>query len=113
MANTESTGQRESLDSASARRPIGQVLRDWATDHPTRPAVSQDGIQYTYGDLDRLSDRLAADLRERGVTVIDPLPELEKGDNPLQYHFRNDGHWNPRGHRLIGEVLQNALSGDK
>ena len=52
-------------------------------------------------------------LRERGVIVIDPLPELEKGDNPLQYHFRNDGHWNPRGHRLIGEMLRNALSGDK
>ncbi len=58
-------------------------------------------------------DRVIRALRERGVTVIDPLPELEKGDNPLQYHFRNDGHWNPRGHRLIGEVLQNALSGDK
>ena len=58
-------------------------------------------------------DRMVKALRERGVTVIDPLPELEKGDNPLQYHFRNDGHWNPRGHWLIGEVLRNALSGGK
>ena len=58
-------------------------------------------------------NRVVRALQKRGVTVIDPLPELEKGDNPLQYHFRNDGHWNPRGHWLIGEVLQNALSGNK
>ena len=58
-------------------------------------------------------DLMVSALRERGVIVIDPLPELEKGDNPLQYHFRNDGHWNPRGHRLIGEMLRNALLGDK
>ena len=58
-------------------------------------------------------DLMVGALQERGVIVIDPLPELEKGNNPLQYHFRNDGHWNPRGHRLIGEMLRDALLGDR
>ena len=55
-------------------------------------------------------DRMVRALRLRGIEVVDPLPELEKGENPLQYHFRNDGHWNPRGHGLIGEILRRALS---
>ena len=55
--------------------------------------------------------RVVRALRDRGVKVLDPLHELEKGNNPLQYHFRNDGHWNPLGHRLIGEILQGHLLG--
>ncbi len=58
-------------------------------------------------------DQMVQALRSRGVKVVNPLPELEKGNNPLQYHFRNDGHWNSRGHRLIGEILQNDLSGTR
>jgi len=58
-------------------------------------------------------DRMVRALRLRGVKSIDPLAELEKGQNPLQYHFRNDGHWNPRGHGLIGDILQHALSGGR
>lgn len=52
-------------------------------------------------------------LQNHGVRFIDPLPELEKGQNPLQYHFRNDGHWNSRGHRLIGAILGDKLSGTR
>ena len=30
---------------------------------------------------------------------------MEASGNPLQYHFRFDGHWNAAGHRLAGAAL--------
>jgi len=48
-------------------------------------------------------------LRATGIAVVDILSVLESGDNPLAYHFANDGHWNPRGHRLAAYALVQHL----
>lgn len=49
--------------------------------------------------------RFIADLRARHVDVLDLLPAIDAGGNPLQYYFRHDGHWNAAGHRLAAHAL--------
>jgi long-chain acyl-CoA synthetase len=50
---------------------LSEYLRVWAKQHPQRPAVIFYGHVLTYAELDRLSDRFAALLMQKGV---------EKGD---------------------------------
>lgn len=50
-------------------------------------------------------DRFITGLREADLDVVDMRPSFEKTGNPLQFHFKNDGHWNPLGHRKAAEVL--------
>lgn len=52
---------------------------------------------------------LVADLRERGVRVIDPRDYMERNGPPLKYHFMNDGHWRASMHRIAAEMLDEAL----
>ena len=47
--------------------------------------------------------------RALGVDVVDLKPAFEKGGAPLDYHFLNDGHWNPRGHALAAQVVSAHL----
>ena len=49
-------------------------------------------------------------LSRRGLNVVDMLGALERGGVPMRYHFRNDGHWRPEGHRLAAEALAAALA---
>jgi hypothetical protein len=44
-------------------------------------------------------------LKNLGLNVIDLLPYFEEDGNPTIYHFKNDGHWNERGHQKAAEVL--------
>ena len=53
--------------------------------------------------------RVTAALTKRGIRVVDPRLGFEAGRKPLQYHFRNDGHWNPAGHGLAAAILSEAL----
>jgi hypothetical protein len=48
-------------------------------------------------------------LEARGIRVLDLRPILEAGGNPMQYHFRTDGHWRPAGHALAARVLADFL----
>jgi hypothetical protein len=48
-------------------------------------------------------------LRALGLNVIDLRPGFEQNGNPLGYHFKNDGHWNPRGHALAAEIIASGL----
>lgn len=54
---------------------------------------------------DRLHRDLVATLSGRGVEVLDLRPFWEAGGAPLGYHFANDCHWNPRGHRLAAGAI--------
>ncbi len=39
-----------------------------------------------------------AALRRRDIRVLDLKPLWEENGDPLAWHFRFDGHWNPEGH---------------
>ena len=60
-------------------------------------------------DHERTHAAFLAALRARHINVVDLKPAFEKGGAPLQYHFRNDGHWNPRGHALAAKVVAARL----
>ena len=49
-------------------------------------------------------------LKESGAKIIDLRPFFEEGGNPLQYYFRNDGHWNERGHLKAAEAVAGFLN---
>ncbi|WP_262697422.1 MULTISPECIES: (2,3-dihydroxybenzoyl)adenylate synthase [Streptomyces] len=48
-------------------RPLGDILRDGAREHPDAPAVLCEDLSWSYAELDGRSDRLAAGLCELGV----------------------------------------------
>ncbi|MBW5426275.1 AMP-binding protein, partial [Streptomyces sp. BG9H] len=61
---------------------FGQLLRDRAAEHPDRIAIVDPagGRRWTYGQLDRRADRLAAGLLARGIAkgdkVVVQLPNI-------------------------------------
>lgn len=59
---------------------LATMLREAAKEYPTRPAALFDGGRMTYAELDALSDRFAAGLRQAGVgrgdAVALQLPNL-------------------------------------
>lgn len=61
---------------------------------------------------DAVHRRFGAALQARGVEVLDLRPLMEAGGRPLGYHFANDGHWNPEGHRLAAEAIARRLRGE-
>ena len=60
--------------------------------------------------VSRIHERFKAALERRGLTVVDLRPRMEAGGKPMGYHFRNDGHWIPKGHALAAEALAAHLS---
>ncbi|MGQ0584367.1 MAG: GDSL-type esterase/lipase family protein [Reyranella sp.] len=60
---------------------------------------------------DRVHKALVAALTRRGIAMLDLRPLMEAGGTPLVYHFRNDGHWNTRGHALAAEAIAKCLAG--
>lgn len=50
-------------------------------------------------------DRFIASSKEAGLDLVDMRPIFESTGNPMQFHFKNDGHWNAAGHRKAAEVL--------
>jgi hypothetical protein len=53
----------------------------------------------------RVHGEFAATLAGLGLDVVDMKPILEKGGAPLDYHFKNDGHWNVAGHDLAARAI--------
>lgn len=60
-------------------------------------------------DAKKMHEAFADRLRALGLKVIDMRPGFEQNGNPLGYHFKNDGHWNPRGHALAAEIIASGL----
>lgn len=48
-------------------------------------------------------------LHKRNLTVIDFRETFEKDGAPLQYFFKNDGHWNPAGHAASAEAVAKQI----
>ncbi len=48
-------------------------------------------------------------LKVAKFEVIDMKPVFEALGNPMQFHFKNDGHWTPKAHALAATALYNSL----
>ncbi len=49
--------------------------------------------------------RVLDSLRQAGVALVDLKPVFEKSGEPLGFYFKNDPHWNSRGHATAAEAL--------
>jgi len=49
-------------------------------------------------------------LNKNNLKYIDMRVPMEQSKGPLEFHFKYDGHWNKRGHRLAAEELKKAIS---
>lgn len=58
---------------------------------------------------DRVHRRFVAALVRRDVEVLDLRPLFEAGGHPLEFHFANDPHWNPRGHAVAADAISKRL----
>lgn len=61
---------------------------------------------------DRIWQTLIARLRELNLDVLDLRPHFEAGGRPFQFFFKNDGHWNPKGHAMVGRAVALHLGFD-
>jgi hypothetical protein len=57
---------------------------------------------------DRVHRDFIAALTARKLEVIDMRHAFESNGNPLSFHFRNDGHWNVKGHRAAALLLNSS-----
>ena len=44
-------------------------------------------------------------IKNNGIEVIDLYPIMIRDNNPDSYHFKYDGHWNEKEHKLAAEEL--------
>jgi len=66
-----------------------------------------------YGSPSRVHNRFVSLLREEGIKVVDLRPFFEESGDPLQYYFKQDGHWNAKGHLKAAEVVSAFLAEDR
>ncbi|GAA3957636.1 long-chain-acyl-CoA synthetase [Gordonia caeni] len=59
------------LRSPDAKKTIGSIFENLAAKHPDRPFVRFEGETLTYGEANRVANRYAAVLAERGVGIGD------------------------------------------
>lgn len=91
--------------------PAAQVVsaRTWAELLRERPAMAG-----TAWDLDAAERRLAAIARTHSLELIEVLPHFraaDKAGTPL--FFGRVGHFTPRGHEVMAQVLADALDRSK
>lgn len=88
------------------------ALRAIAARHPTLVVLIPSRALWTGASRaveDRIHRGFVAALSARGVETLDLRAAFEAGEAPLSFHFANDGHWNPRGHRLAAEAIARRL----
>jgi hypothetical protein len=49
----------------------------------------------------------------KNIEVIDMRPVFESTGDPMQFHFKHDGHWNEQGHRLAAQYLAEMILSNK
>lgn len=53
-----------------------------------------------------LVGQLSAMAKARDIAIIDLYDYITRqGVEPIDMSWAHDGHWNPTGHRLVGELL--------
>jgi hypothetical protein len=58
----------------------------------------------------RSHDAFVKALAPLGAPIIDMRPVFEASGNPLQYHFKNDGHWTAEAHALAAREIHKILN---
>lgn len=77
--------------------------------HSERAAGTMEmvGLDPARMDLDAPRQALLGLLDELGIAACDPTDALLASDQDV--YFRYDGHWNARGHQIVGETLASCL----
>src|SRR5712672_3455914 len=57
---------------------LASLIRQLAHERPNAPALSFQGVTYSFADLDRRSDRVAVALHAAGVTAQDRVAFIDK-----------------------------------
>jgi hypothetical protein len=52
---------------------------------------------------------LIEQLKLYGFNVVDLRAEFESKGDPMQFHFKFDGHWNPAGHELAAKKIKKFI----
>jgi SGNH hydrolase-like domain, acetyltransferase AlgX len=61
-------------------------------------------------DFDLPQERLARLTAQRGIRMVDPLPQLRAAHDPhARLYHPNDTHWNEAGNAVAGDVLASAI----
>lgn len=68
----------------------------------TRPSPAVTAYQRRLRDL----------CRERGIPLVDLIPELQRVERWHELYIPGDVHWNAAGHRFVGERIARALAAD-
>lgn len=69
--------------------------------------IGGDEIEHT-----RIHDQFIQELeRSERKTIVDMRPYFERTGDPLSFYFKNDGHWNNKGHRKAAEMIYQAITG--
>ena len=59
--------------------------------------------------LSDIHEQLAQLFQAGGIDMVDLKPVFEVGGEPLEFHFKNDGHWQPEGHAKVADILARHL----
>jgi len=62
-------------------------------------------------DFDKPQRTIQAFLHERGIACFDLLPIFRGTPSPDEMFFREDKHWNAKGHAFVAEALRQCLMG--
>jgi lysophospholipase L1-like esterase len=62
-------------------------------------------------DFDKPQRTIQAFLDERGIPWLDLLPVFRAAPAPDELFFREDKHWNAKGHAFVAEALYQRLMG--
>lgn len=92
----------------SSARKLSEIVRpyrSWIVLIPSRGLWTGDNQETER----RVHEVFVRKLEALHLNEVDLRPVFEKGGNPLQYHFKYDGHWNQKGHRLAAEAIANAV----
>jgi len=60
-------------------------------------------------DIVRPQRILKAFGKEKGIPVLDLLPEFRRVGNQKELYFKIDGHWNKEGNKLAAEAISRFL----
>jgi hypothetical protein len=49
-------------------------------------------------------------LKDSGLALVDMKPVFEAAGDPTSFYFKNDPHWNAKGHALAADAIAKHLS---